>query len=175
MIFIVALLIIIISLFYYLLKPHNNKKFTSKTPKSPAISLQRVQATNTYPSHSTSLDSKNIIVPQALLDFHLISKEECKQKIVEEILAITQSLPRPHPMLRALTKEIEDSEKLYHLVKSDPEIAAKILQTVNSAGFYLTQNITRLNHAILYLGTNMVKNIALQCVINTQEQPSESK
>jgi HD-like signal output (HDOD) protein len=175
MVFIIAILIIIIIIGYSLLKPNKVKTPTTKIAKFTTLSMQTQQTPRIRDNKNLSPEPSNNIPPAKLRTFRLIKKDECDQGIVKQILKITQSIPRPHPMLRALTKEMDDAEKLYQLVKSDPEIAAKILQAVNSAGMYLTQKITRLNHAILYLGTNMVKNIAMQCVINTQAQPTDKQ
>jgi len=121
MIFILALLIIFICLLYFSLKPHHTAVHRLKV--KPLIKTQ--PQTTTLNPHPLSQLTESLIVPQALINFRLISKEECEQKTIDEIIVITQSIPRPHSMLKALTREIDNSEKLYELVKSDPEIAAK--------------------------------------------------
>lgn len=169
MIFILTLLLLSIGVLYFLLKPqtpkaYNPQKSTTITSPPPKI----VAPPPPPPPPPAQVIKETAVAPEDLAKFHLIIKEECEQETLDEIVAITQSMPRPHSMIKTLTKEIDNPDKLFALVKSDPEIAAKVLQTVNSAGFYLTQKITRINHALLYLGTNMVKNIALQCVITTK-------
>lgn len=169
MIYILTLLLLSIGVLYLLLKPQTTK--TYKPQKSATITTPPPKIISPTPPPlppPAQVIKENEAAPEDLAEFRLIIKEECEEATLEEIVAITQSMPRPHSMLKSLTKEIDNPEKLFALVKSDPEIAAKVLQTVNSAGFYLTQKITRINHALFYLGTNMVKNIALQCVINTK-------
>lgn len=177
MIFIIGLLILLFLIIYYVLKPEiistpKTKGQESLPAKIPLpIRTEVYSSTPPIPNEATPVN-----LPTELSNFTLITDlAESEQPIIDKIVEITQSIPRPHSMLKALTHEIENSDKLYELVKSDPEIAAKILQTVNSSGFYLTQKITRLNHAILYLGTNMVKNIALQSIITTRPQSTNKE
>ena len=153
-------------------KPERYKKQYNYQPHSIKQQMNSVSLKDIpIPMQEVSLRP---VIPPELVHFHLISLKESDQKTMEQIVKITQSIPRPHPMLHSLSKGVDDSEELYQLVKSDPVIAAKILQTVNSASIYLTHKITRLNHAILYLGTIMIKNIALQCVISTN-MPTKDK
>jgi HD-like signal output (HDOD) protein len=103
---------------------------------------------------------------EQLDNFQLLQLEESDQKTLAKMQNVIQSIPRPHPMIRSLLAS-NNSEDLYKLVKSDAFIAAKVLQEINSGQFYLSKKITRLNHAILYLGANTIKNIAFQCLMNT--------
>lgn len=177
MIFAVAITVILVSLFYWHLLRH------PKTDRDFKQISNEPLTTNTYiPPKPIQADSSVVVdltlpteIPLALSQFHLMDFPESNQEIVGHILKTARTTTRPHPMLHTLTNGIEDSEELYQLVKSDPEIAAKILQAVNSSEFYLTQTITRLSHAILYLGTNMVKNIALQCVIGTNMHSNDKE
>jgi HD-like signal output (HDOD) protein len=180
MTFILVSLMIIIFIVYYLekLQNSNSPKEVPAQKEAPQITPSQLQ--NIYGSKEALKQERENIedmrIPPPLIEFHLAGKEDSSPEVIDQILAITQSIPRPHPMLGSLTKrDVENADKLYQLVKRDPEIAAKILQTVNSSGFYLTQKITRLNHAILYLGTNMVKNIALQCIIRTQPEQDDPR
>jgi HD-like signal output (HDOD) protein len=175
MIFIIGLLILLFLVIYYLLKPEIISTPKTKKKESLPSKIMPPIRTEIYTSSpSITNEASQIATPAELTNFALITDlAESDQPLIDKIVEITQSMPRPHSMLRSLTHEIENSDKLYDLVKSDPEIAAKILQAVNSSGFYLTQKITRLNHAILYLGTNMVKSIALQCIITTRPHSTD--
>ena len=178
MIFIIALVVVIIVISYW--GSRNTPKKSTRHPSRPQNAKKQLTKQTIHPpipiSTSTPISEPNPkAVPQALQNFHLISTAECDQMTLANILKITQTVPRPHPMLNALTQGIDNSEQLYQLIQSDVEVAAKILQTVNSSGFYLEQTITRLNHAIIYLGTNMVKDIALQCVIHNGAAPKNKK
>ena len=184
MIFVALIVILLVLIFYWHLsmshKSVGYRQSSYQKPKTLINQQATIHAhqptTNTIqlPTTSPILQTKDIdetptkrIPPSELASFQLINKQEVNQELVQQILKITQTIPRPHPMARSLLEGTEDSAKLLDLVKSDPEIAAKILTTVNSSQFYLSQKITRLNHAVVYLGTNMIKNIALQCLMKT--------
>jgi HD-like signal output (HDOD) protein len=66
------------------------------------------------------------------------------------------------PKLIELANSITASPKeLLDIVKTDPILAGKILALVNSAYFSLPERIYSLNRAIILLGINTIKNIAL--------------
>jgi HD-like signal output (HDOD) protein len=171
MIVFVALVAILAVVLYHWLRVPSQISHNQKT----VLRYQTKYTTNTAPQDKANIPilsppilSAAMTPPPELTDFKLLCISEDNKERIAQILKVTQSVPRPHPMVRSLMADLDDTEKLFEIVRSDPEIAAKILQTVNSAGFYLTQKITRLNQAIMYMGANMVKNIALQCVINTK-------
>ncbi|KTD50516.1 HDOD domain protein [Legionella rubrilucens] len=177
MIFIAILLMILVLLFYLGVKPHKRDR---KSPLYRSPSPLPQEATLIIPSPELPgppviTPSPAVTPPVELAAFHLITRTECQAEVVDNILKMTQAMPRPHPLLKALTSNLDNPEKLYQVVKSDAEIAAKILRTVNSSGFYLTKKITHLNYAILYLGSNMVKNIALQCVMKANVQSPDKR
>ncbi|MDX1837039.1 HDOD domain-containing protein [Legionella taurinensis] len=177
MIFIAILLMILVVIFYVGVKPQKRDR---KSPLYRSSSLLPQEARLIIPSPELPVPtviapSPALTPPAELAAFHLITRSECHPEVVDNIIKMTQSMPRPHPLLKALTSNLDNPEKLYQVVKSDAEIAAKILRTVNSGGFYLTKKITHLNYAILYLGSNMVKNIALQCVMKANVQSSDKR
>jgi len=47
------------------------------------------------------------------------------------------------------------------VIEHDPILIMKILKLVNSSYFGLAQKITSVNHAVVYIGINTVKNLAL--------------
>lgn len=176
MIFVVILMMILVLIFYLGVKP---QKRNSKSPlyRSPAPLSQ--EATLIVPPSELPVPPVMplpVLTPPAeLAAFHLITRAECQPELVDNLIKMAQAMPRPHPLLKALANNLDNPEKLYQVVKSDAEIAAKILRTVNSGGFYLTKKITHLNYAIMYLGSNMVKNIALQCVMKTNGQSRDKR
>jgi hypothetical protein len=77
-----------------------------------------------------------------------------------------ESLRKPHPLLIALSKSITDAQELIKVIKSDPELVAKVLNMANSPFFGLRKAITDINHAVIYLGIAQVKNLATQFAIS---------
>ncbi|MCI4624923.1 MAG: HDOD domain-containing protein [Candidatus Magnetoovum sp. WYHC-5] len=82
-------------------------------------------------------------------------------KLVEKMPAFPKSVQR----VLEMTSDINCSPReLVAVIEHDPVLVMKILKTVNSAYFGLASKITSINHAVVYLGLNAVKNIALTTV-----------
>jgi HD-like signal output (HDOD) protein len=64
-------------------------------------------------------------------------------------------------LLTELGKESPDSDLLVRLISSETAIAAKVLQTVNSAFFGLRSPVTDISRAVALLGLKNVRNLAL--------------
>lgn len=61
-----------------------------------------------------------------------------------------------------LTSDINcDPTEIVKVIEHDPVLILKILKLVNSAHFGLSQPITSVNHAVVYIGLNTVKNLAV--------------
>ena len=50
-------------------------------------------------------------------------------------------------------------------IRLDPVLTGRVLQLVNSAYFSLAQKVTSLNRAVVYLGINTIKNLALSTAV----------
>jgi HD-like signal output (HDOD) protein/ActR/RegA family two-component response regulator len=62
---------------------------------------------------------------------------------------------------RALQNPVIVISEIAKIIEKDLAMSAKILQLVNSAFFGLPQKATNLEHAVAYLGLDMVRNLAL--------------
>jgi HD-like signal output (HDOD) protein len=72
------------------------------------------------------------------------------------------AFPRSVQRILDLTRDINCQPKdLVAVIEKDPVIAIKMLKIVNSAYYSLPSKITSINHSIVYLGLNTVKNLAL--------------
>lgn len=70
----------------------------------------------------------------------------------------------PHSVQRvlALTRDMQCSPKaLVQVIENDPLMAVRVLRVVNSAHYGLPQKVTSIGHAVVYLGLNTIKNLAL--------------
>lgn len=77
------------------------------------------------------------------------------------------SLPQVLLQVIALDEQEEpDIRKLVTIISQDPAISAKALRLVNSAYFSLEGKFTSLERAILYLGADTVKNIAITASVH---------
>jgi len=77
---------------------------------------------------------------------------------VERMPAFPQSVQK----ILQLTRELNTTPKdLVEVIDKDPVVTVKILKVVNSAYYSLPKQITSIGHAVVYLGFNTIKNLAL--------------
>jgi len=77
---------------------------------------------------------------------------------VESMPAFPKSVQR----VLELTRDINCRPKdLIEVIEKDPVITIKVLKVVNSAYYSLPNKITSINQAVVYLGVNTLKNLAL--------------
>ena len=72
------------------------------------------------------------------------------------------AFPKSVQKILALTRDLNCSPKvLVQVIENDPVMTMKILRVLNSAYYSLPNQITSINHSVVFLGLNTVKNIAL--------------
>ena len=86
-------------------------------------------------------------------------------KTQQDFVAMVENMP-PFPKsahrIMALAADINCNPKeLVQIIEHDPIITMKLLKLVNSAFFSLAREITSIRHALVYLGLNTIKNLAL--------------
>jgi HD-like signal output (HDOD) protein len=145
---------------------------------TPVIKKSKIESPKTDSQHQTpaffnfSINDLSPAEISAFLSFELFEQANIspsEQAINEKI---GQQFKRPHPLLQPLTKSTFETKELFDLIKTDPEITAKILNAVNSPLFALRKPITSISHAIIFLGVNAVKNIAIQFAVENSMQHS---
>ncbi|NMP31181.1 HDOD domain-containing protein [Thalassotalea sp. M1531] len=127
---------------------------------------------------TTGAEQEELPVPKEFLDFSLSSYKALTSAHSAEIEAMLADFSKPHPLMLKLTSGIFEQKELSELIKSDPDITAKILTVVNSSQFSLQQPIKDINHAIIFLGVTQVKNIALQFAMQNSVEfshPAQAK
>jgi len=78
--------------------------------------------------------------------------------VIESMPAFKESV---HQVI-SMTSNINCAPKeLVRVIESDPVMTMKLLKLVNSAFFALSRNISSIKHALVYLGLNTVKNLAI--------------
>jgi len=86
---------------------------------------------------------------------------ELAQKLataVDGMPAFPQSVQR----ILELTRDMNCSPKeLIQVIEKDPLVTVKVLRVVNSAHYSLPKQVTSIGHAVVYLGLNTIKNLAL--------------
>jgi len=87
------------------------------------------------------------------------------EALKHKLLAMVEKMPAfPQSVNKVieLTSDIECSPKqLVQVIEHDPVMTMKMLKLVNSAHFGLLNHISTIQHAVIYLGLNTVKNMAL--------------
>ncbi len=83
----------------------------------------------------------------------------------QHLSAMVESMP-PFPdsvhQVMAMTSNLNCSPKgLVGVIERDPVLTMKILKMVNSAFFALSREVASVQHALVYLGMNTVKNMAV--------------
>src|SRR5574343_1448600 len=72
------------------------------------------------------------------------------------------AFPKSVQRILELTRDVNSTPKeLVEVIDKDPVVTVKILKVVNSAYYSLPKQITSINHAVVFLGFNTIKNLAL--------------
>lgn len=83
----------------------------------------------------------------------------------KELIAFVEKMPAfPKSVQRVvqLTSDINASAKeIVRVIESDPVMTVKILKVINSAFYGLPQKITSIQRAVVHIGLNTIKNLAL--------------
>jgi len=91
--------------------------------------------------------------------------------MVDKIPTFQESVHR----ILALTTSPDCSAKdLVQVIEHDPILTIKVLKLVNSAYFGLSQEVTSVNHSVVYVGINTIKNVAIS-VATTGALPKSNK
>lgn len=86
---------------------------------------------------------------------------ELSQKLAAAVDGMP-AFPKSVQKILELTRDVNCSPKdLVEVIDKDPVVTVKILKVVNSAYYSLPKQITSIGHAVVYLGFNTIKNLAL--------------
>jgi putative nucleotidyltransferase with HDIG domain len=86
---------------------------------------------------------------------------ELTQKLAAAVDAMP-AFPKSVQRILELTRDVNSTPKdLVEVIDKDPVVTVKILKVVNSAYYSLPKQITSIGHAVVYLGFNTIKNLAL--------------
>ncbi len=72
------------------------------------------------------------------------------------------AFPKSVHKILTLTRDVACAPKdLVHVIDKDPVVTVKVLRVVNSAYYGLSRQITSIDQAVVFLGFNSIKNLAL--------------
>ncbi|MCF8211371.1 MAG: HDOD domain-containing protein [Rhodoferax sp.] len=88
-------------------------------------------------------------------------RPELSQKLAAAVEAMP-AFPKSVQKILELTRDVNSTPKaLVEVIDKDPVVTVKVLKVVNSSYYSLPKQITSIGHAVVYLGFNTIKNLAL--------------
>lgn len=86
---------------------------------------------------------------------------ELSQKLTAAVDSMP-AFPKSVQRILELTRDVNSTPKdLVEVIDKDPVVTVKILKVVNSSYYSLPKQITSIGHAVVYMGFNTIKNLAL--------------
>lgn len=86
-------------------------------------------------------------------------------ELTDRLAAAFDSMPgfsQSVQRILALTRDMDCSPReLINVIEKDPLVTVKVLKVVNSVYYCMPKKVTSISHAVVYLGLNTIKNIAL--------------
>ncbi|MEJ1364469.1 MAG: HDOD domain-containing protein [Candidatus Sedimenticola sp. (ex Thyasira tokunagai)] len=80
------------------------------------------------------------------------------ERLVDKMPTFPQSV---HRVIQICSDINFSTKELISVIEHDPIITLKTLKLVNSAYFGLSKKITSIKHAVVYIGANTIKNVAM--------------
>lgn len=90
------------------------------------------------------------------------------EKIVKQIERMPSLSPTVGKVLEIANDPRANPKDLNHVISMDPVLTARVLKLVNSAYFALSTKVTQILRAIILLGLNTIKNLALSTAVLSQ-------
>ncbi len=94
--------------------------------------------------------------------------EKVVLKVKDSIEKMPPLSPVVHKIIRVANDVTSSAQNLTDVIQLDPVLTAKVIRMVNSAYFGLPQEIKSLKHAVVMLGINTIKNVALSSALMGQ-------
>src|SRR6056297_2293976 len=94
--------------------------------------------------------------------------EKVVLKVKDSIEKMPPLSPVVHKIIRVANDVTSSAQNLTDVIQLDPVLTAKVILMVNSAYFGLPQEIKSLKHAVVMLGINTIKNVALSSAMMGQ-------
>ena len=93
------------------------------------------------------------------------TKEDVLQKLEQNLPSLS---PTSSKIIQLASNINTPPQDLTKAIKLDPVLSAKVLKLVNSSYFSLREKIVSLEKAVIMLGLNTIKNLALSAAVLTQ-------
>ena len=159
-----SLVLILLILLFTLWNKSPQKSRLSQTHSRSVASSASLKMASSVQQESNHQPSEDELARlNEFFEFQLFDAKNQQHK--EDFLNDILTLRKPHPMLIPLSRNILEPKELFDIIKTDPQLVAKIITIVNSPLYGVRKPITNINHAIIFLGVVQVKNIATQFVL----------
>lgn len=159
-----SLVLILLILLFTLWNKSPQKSRLSQTHSRSVVSSASLKMASSAQQESNHQPSEDELARlNEFFEFQLFDAKNQQHK--EDFLNDILTLRKPHPMLIPLSRNILEPKELFDIIKTDPQLVAKIITIVNSPLYGVRKPITNINHAIIFLGVVQVKNIATQFVL----------
>jgi len=161
---VIVLLIIFIFLYFIFFKRKNKKPIykVSKNYKNQQLKTYADQEKVDLIENEANDLQKAHEIPPGFLEFNIAFSEDLNKEQNIEVIGIAKKFKKPNPVLLKLINDGFEPNELFDLIRSDTKMTAKVLNAVNSPLFALRTPITSIQHAIIFLGVNAIKNIVMQ-------------
>jgi putative nucleotidyltransferase with HDIG domain len=101
-----------------------------------------------------------------------------KETVIHRIYAKIDEIPTLSPLLQKIMGAVEnsnsDARDLTDIISRDPSLTSKILKVANSAYYGFSNQVDNLDRAVMLLGFNMVRSLAMSAGI-IRNLPSQNK
>jgi len=96
------------------------------------------------------------------LPYHWIKMSDTHNKKLIAFVEKMPAFPKSVQRVVQLTSDINaPAKEIVRVIESDPVMTVKILKVINSAFYGLPQKITSIQRAVVHMGLNTIKNLAL--------------
>lgn len=118
-------------------------------------------------------------LPPELAGFRRVEAFELDDAVLDGLRQRMRRIPRPPQGLNQLLSpaflEQASTEALAELILAEPQLAAKVLATVNSPFYGLARPVASVAQAVQFLGLNTVRSISVQCLVNEGLKPADRR
>ena len=165
-----ALLVVAALVLLKVLRRSDKSKPPSAAPRPAApVSVPR-SAPTAPPASSDTPSPVTLALPAALQSFQRLQAGDLDSARWYELLQRLGQIPRPPKSLQRLVStdfvQTATSLELSELVLGEPEVAAKVIATVNSPLYGLSRPVVSIGQSITFLGLNTVRGICLRYMLD---------
>jgi HD-like signal output (HDOD) protein len=122
-----------------------------------------------------NLSERNSRLVSYIHELHYRSKKTISSELIQSIIKKIPKIPaHTQAILSKLMNENTSGQEVTESIHRDPALVGLILKTVNSSYYGLSQKISDVHHAILYLGFNnvyqLIINQTMKSLIDNNEE-----